>query len=141
MHAELQAFFTANAAATCDCKRVAHEQMAPMMQSGAAIVAHLHDLKHKLTLAELAPHDHALDGKFEWMHTRLDAGIVRVAEWLRSGRDLAKVLVEVDQGFTQDVINLNAMLQVKGADGTVARIFPAPPSVPSVAEVVSSDID
>lgn len=132
LHPELQKFFDTHAAKTCDCKRAAHDQLGPILTLCQEIRTHIHDLEARLEQAELAAHDHALDGKFEWMHTRLNAGKVRCENFRREARDLAKVLVEIEESFNQDVIDMNTMLAIRGSGGTIATATPVAvtPSVP-----------
>jgi hypothetical protein len=134
MHPELQGFFDAHGAKTAGLKRAAHDSLSQLMQMCDEIDAHISDLQSKLTQAELAAHDHALDGKLEWMHTRLNAAKHMAAEYRRAARGLARVLVEVDESFSQDVIDVNTMLAVRGRDGTKAT-GPAA-SVPESENVV-----
>lgn len=135
MHAELQSFFDANQEKTADCKRAAHDQLSTIMGMCDTVDAHISDLQSKLTQAELAAHDHVLDGKMEWMHTRLAAAKHRASEFRRAGRDLARVLVEVEESFNQDTLDVATMLSVRGKDGTVAMAVGAP--VPTSENVVA----
>jgi hypothetical protein len=102
LHAELESFFDAHKAKTGQCKRKAHDELSRLMATLDEIAAHFNDLTSKLTAAELASHDHAIDGKMEWMHTRLRAGGTCVDEMRAALRRLARVSVEIEQGFDQD---------------------------------------
>lgn len=128
MHPALRTFFDTHQAKTCACKRQVHDDLGPIMQTMDGVTNHLNDLQTKLTMAELAEHDHALDGKLQWMHTRLEAGLIRAAAVRTAVRDMAKVLVEVEESFSQDVIDLNFALSGKG---------PPVASVPVVETVVT----
>jgi hypothetical protein len=130
LHAELQTFFDSHAAKTCDCRRAAHDQLAPVLAAVQDIRAHLNDLEAKLEQAELAAHDQVLDNTMGWMHTRLDAAKQRCEGVRREIRDLAKSLVEVEQCFDQGVIDTNLVLVAHGKDGTIAIATPVAPSVP-----------
>lgn len=134
MPARLQAFFDTHQAKTADMKRRGHDQLSIVMQAVDEISAHMNDLQSQLTQAELEAHDHALDGKYQWMHTRLDAAILRGGNVRREIRDWARVLVEVEESFNQDVIDVNAVLAIRGKDGTMAK--PHPPLVQNAAPVV-----
>lgn len=102
LHPELQSFFDQHAAATAACKRAAHDSLAEILRVADQVEAHVAALTAKLTAAELAAHDHTIDPKLEWMHTRLKAASERAAAFRAAGRDLARTLVEVDRGFDAD---------------------------------------
>lgn len=127
LHPALQAVVDAHRAKTCQCRRDAHDQLAPILAAVQGIRAHVNDLEAQLEQAELAAHDGALDNTMNWMHTRLNAAKERCEGARREIRDLAKALVEVEQCFDQGVIDLNTLLTVHGKDGTIAQ---ATPSVP-----------
>jgi hypothetical protein len=103
MHAELAHFFDSHRATTQTHKRAVHEQLVPVFRVAAEVDAHIAELQAQLTLAELAPHAQGLDHKMEWMHTRLRATSGAAATLRAAARDLAKVLVEVENGFTVDL--------------------------------------
>jgi hypothetical protein len=127
MHPALEEFFAAHRTGTEQHKRAVHDQLVPVFKVAADVDAHIAQLQASLTLAELAPHDQRLDSKMEWLHTRL-RGSSSVAAALRTtARDLAKVLVEVENAFTVD---LEQIRNLEAIDAAAAK----PQPVPAIAE-------
>lgn len=110
MHPEMQAFFDKHKT-TCECKtREAHDLLLPIARVVHAIRKHVLELQHDLHEAELAAHDARLDPKYAYLHTRIAALDSRVTAWSQAGRDVATTLAELENGFTQATIDVNAML-------------------------------
>lgn len=133
MPPELQAFFDEHKKGTCEQKRACHDQLGPIMAMADEAIAHLNALQSKLTAAELAPHDHALDGKFEWMHTRLRAAADCATAVRVAGRNLARAMVEVEASFNEDERNVNLVLA--GATDAAPIAAPAEHVVITAADV------
>lgn len=97
MHRELHAVFAEHAEPTHASKRDVHDQMAPLMTMGSAAERQLAEYESLIVQAELAPHDHALDGKLEMMHQTIRAGRREIASMLTHGRDVARVFTQLDR--------------------------------------------
>lgn len=109
MHEALRTFFDNHREKTCACKRAAHDQLGPILDATLGVEQHIRDLQAQLTRAELAPHDAELDGKMEWMHVRLRSALQRCENTKTALRDLAKVIAEVEAGFTEDFKSIGQM--------------------------------
>jgi hypothetical protein len=110
LHPALVAFFDTHGASTAACKRSAHDGLLDLMRMADGVESHVRELTSQLIAAELEAHDHAFDPKLEWMHTRLTAAGDRVKAFRAAGRELARVLVEVESGFDEDQRQLALML-------------------------------
>jgi hypothetical protein len=119
LHPALQRFVDKHRATTVDHKRAAHDQLRPILGMASTMLAHLNALQQELTAAELEEHDHALDGTLNFMHTRLKGAQDKCAEFIRVGRELAQIYVEVARGLESDIEAANRILNGPDAMPTV----------------------
>lgn len=107
MHPALKKFFEKNEAGTTQAKRSLHDSLVPLTNACAEAKKHVMDLKHQLQVAELENHDHLLDSKMEWMHTRLDAASQDLDMVQSALRKVARTFVEIENSFTVDYKNIH----------------------------------
>lgn len=110
LHPKMQEFFDRHREHSATKKREVHDALVPISHVVKAVRAHVLELQHALHQAELEAHDGKLDGKYNWMHSRIKALDRAVAAWSESGRDVAMIMSEVENGFDQDTIDMSAMM-------------------------------
>lgn len=124
LHPSLQRFVDKHQTGTAKHKRAAHDQLRPILATTAAVQAHVVELQQELTAAELEAHDHALDGTLNFMHIRLKGAAEKAAEFARVGRELAQILVEVENGLAQDIAGAHRILRGPNVEPSAADAQP-----------------
>lgn len=110
LHPKMQEFFDAHREHSEKKQRDVHDALVPIAEIVRDVRAHVLMLQHALHQAELESHDGRLNGKFNWMHSRIKGLDAKVTAWGEAGRDVAMTLAEVSAGFNQDVIDMSAMM-------------------------------
>lgn len=123
----LHAFVTKHRASTTQHTRAMHDALAPLARVVAQAKRHVTELEEELLAAELAEHDHALDGKLNFMRTRLRSVSQRADMLIEVGRDLALAMTEVERGLASDIADVHRV---------VTMIAPA---VPDAANPVAAN--
>lgn len=111
MHKELQEFFDTHAAKAAETKAGLHAQLDTVLAVVHDAQAHVQDTRAKLRVALLAPHDHAIDPKLQYLRTRLAGLESSVARLLESAEETARVVVEVEQAFEPATLQIAGILE------------------------------
>lgn len=109
MHQELKDFFDTHAGKAAATKAGLHAQLDTVLGVVHDAQAHVQETRAALRKALLAPHDHAIDPKLQYLRTRLTGLEASVARLLEAAEDTARVVVEVEQAFapaTQEIAGL-----------------------------------
>lgn len=97
MHTQLKAVFDEHDNASHASKRDVHDQLAPILAIATAVQRQVLEYKSLLMQAELADHDHALDGKIEHMRQTFAAAEREANAFMEHGRNLAQCFTQLDR--------------------------------------------
>lgn len=100
-HPELAAVFDEHASPQHCSKRSAHDQLQPLLCFAACAQKQLAEYREKLLAAELADHDHQLDGKLERLHQTLGAIDRDLPAFIDAGRRIALSFTQLDRYFAE----------------------------------------
>src|SRR4051812_33562345 len=101
MHPELQAVFDEHQHPQHCCKRDAHDALTPIVRLAGRAQQQVSEYKLLIAQAEVAPHDHALDGKMEMMHQTLGAMEREAAALAVHARNLAQTHTQLEYCMTE----------------------------------------
>lgn len=97
MHTELQAVFDEHEAPKHCCKRQAHDAIGPVVRLAAKAQQQVIEYRTLIAQAEVAPHDHALDGKMEMMHQTLGAMEREATALAAAARNLGQTHTQLER--------------------------------------------
>jgi prefoldin subunit 5 len=114
LHPELDGFFTKHRAKSSMRRSEISAQMQPITQTIAQLRAHVMEMQADLQQAELAATADPFTNKLQYMHTRLAALDDRGTALFQAAREFLRVYAEVEQGLTQDQIDMVALMPGDG---------------------------
>jgi hypothetical protein len=101
MHPALRALFDEHASPTHASKRDVHNQLGLILTASTAVRKQVLEYKTLLEQAELADHDHQLDGTMEHISQRFASIERELNAAVQHERNLAAIFVELDRYMTE----------------------------------------